>query len=69
MNRGDVHNYYYQVDRGSAIADYDRILAFDPKVARTTSVCGHRQVALNNGMTVGLWLRTVVTGLKNVCSS
>jgi len=61
LNRGDIYNFYYQVDRARAIADYDRALAADPSAANTTSVCGHRAIAANNGMTVGLYLRMVLS--------
>jgi tetratricopeptide (TPR) repeat protein len=62
MNRGDIYNYYYQIDRTRAIADYDRVLAADPDAAVTTSVCGHRAVALNGGIDAVLWLRVVTSG-------
>ena len=60
MNRGDIYNYYYQIDRARAISDYDRVLAADPNAAHSTSVCGHRAIALNNGMTVSLYVRMVL---------
>jgi tetratricopeptide (TPR) repeat protein len=46
MNRGDIHNYYYDIDYDLAIADYDRVIALG---ARNTSVCGHRMLAVNHG--------------------
>ena len=39
MNRGDIHNYYYAIDRRSAIADYEKVIALGG--TRGTSVCGH----------------------------
>jgi tetratricopeptide (TPR) repeat protein len=62
MKRGDIHNYYYQVDRARAIADYDRIIALGPAAYAHTSVCGHRLVAQNNGMTPTLWFSVVLSG-------
>ena len=61
-NRGDIHNYYYQIDQVRAIADYDRVIAQGPAAYRNTSVCGHRLVALNGSMTPGLWLSVVLSG-------
>jgi tetratricopeptide (TPR) repeat protein len=60
MNRGDIYNYYYQVDPARAIADYDRVIALGPEAIEHSAVCGHRLVALNNGMNLGLWLSVVV---------
>jgi tetratricopeptide (TPR) repeat protein len=61
MNRGDIFNYYYQIDRTRAVADYDRVLAADPDAIQNTSVCGHRAVALNGGMDAVLWLKVVTS--------
>jgi tetratricopeptide (TPR) repeat protein len=48
MNRGDIHNFYYAIDRKSAIADYEKVLGLggNPK---TTSVCGHLFLARHDG--------------------
>jgi tetratricopeptide (TPR) repeat protein len=62
MKRGDIHNFYYQVDRKLAIADYDRIIALGPAAYSRTSVCGHRLVAQHNGMSAGLWFSVVLSG-------
>ena len=62
MNRGDIYNFYYKVDRQRAIDDYDRVLAIDPTTASHTSVCGHRAIAINNGMTVGLYFKMALFG-------
>ncbi len=53
MNRGDIYNYYYQIDRPRAIADYDRLIALGPDATRDTSVCGHRFLAKHNGWNLG----------------
>jgi tetratricopeptide (TPR) repeat protein len=58
MNRGDIHNYYYDVDYASAVRDYDRVLAIDPSAAYRTSVCGHRMLAAHHG-----WNLAVVADL------
>jgi|GEM_PF-1974771 len=63
MNRGDIYNYYYNIDRARAIADYDHVIAISSAAMHNTSVCGHRMVALNRGMDAGLWL-SVVAGLR-----
>ena len=44
MNRADIHNFYYAIDRQSAIADYDRIIQLGAGEA-AGSVCGHRYQA------------------------
>lgn len=49
MNRGDIYNFNYQIDRQKAIADYDRVIAQGPTAYHDTSVCGHRWLALHNG--------------------
>ncbi|HUD19327.1 MAG TPA: tetratricopeptide repeat protein [Patescibacteria group bacterium] len=51
MNRGDIHNYYYAVDRRSAIADYEKVIAL--RGTHGTSVCGHLFMALHNGWNIG----------------
>lgn len=47
MNRGDIHNYYFEIDKNKAIADYEKIIS----IAGTggTSVCGHLFLARHNG--------------------
>jgi tetratricopeptide (TPR) repeat protein len=62
MNRGDMYNYYYQIDRARAIEDYDRVLALDPTAAQHTSVCGHRAIAENNGMTPVFFVKMILSG-------
>lgn len=54
MNRGDLYNFYGPIiDRGRAIADYDKVIALGG--THGTSVCGHKLLAENNG-----WNFTVV---------
>lgn len=45
VNRGDIFNYYYQIDKQKAIADYDRAIATG-NMDVNNSVCGHRAVAI-----------------------
>lgn len=47
MNRGDIHNYYFEIDRAAAIADYEKIISVAG--TRGTSVCGHLFLAQHNG--------------------
>jgi tetratricopeptide (TPR) repeat protein len=54
MNRGDLYNYYYQIDRQKAISDYDQVIALG--AAQGTSVCSHRILAVNNGWSVGAFV-------------
>src|SRR5712692_10111713 len=56
MNRGDIYNYYYDIDFDKAIADYDRVLALNHE---HTSVCGHRLLAQHHGWDLGV-VATVV---------
>jgi len=48
MNRGDIHNYYYQLDRKAAIADYERVLSLGKSKDLSNSVCGHKAMAETN---------------------
>jgi|GEM_PF-1733300 len=57
MNRGDIHNYYYQIDRQASIADYRRVIALtDVTTRQQTSVCGHLFLAKHDGWTLGAFL-------------
>jgi tetratricopeptide (TPR) repeat protein len=51
MNRGDIHNYYYAIDRKSAVADYEKVMSLGG--TRGTSVCGHLFLARHNGWNIG----------------
>lgn len=55
MNRADIHNYYYQIDRQSAIKDYEKVIALGGK-QNETSVCGHLFLAKHDGWTLGAYL-------------
>lgn len=48
MNRGDIYNYYYNLDKDKAIADYDRVIALGADALKGQSTCRHRLVAANN---------------------
>jgi tetratricopeptide (TPR) repeat protein len=56
MNRGDFYNFYYQIDRARALADYNRVLALGPAATNGTSVCGHMFLAKHNGWNLGTFL-------------
>ena len=64
MNRGDIYNYYYDIDYDKAVADYDRVLALDPE---HTSVCGHRLLAQNHGWSLGVLAMIAVQGPAAGC--
>jgi tetratricopeptide (TPR) repeat protein len=68
MNRGDIYNYYYNIDRPRAIADYDRVLQLVPGQESNTSVCGHRLLAVHNGWSPGVFLDLVTQGVAAGCS-
>jgi tetratricopeptide (TPR) repeat protein len=68
MNRADIYNYYYQINKSKAIADYDRIIAQDPNAINNSSVCGHRLLAIHNGWNLDTLKDLIVGGLKIGCS-
>lgn len=67
MNRGDIYNYYYAIDRRRAIEDYDRVLQLVPGPESHTSVCGHRLLALHNGWSPGVFLELFRQGWAAGC--
>jgi tetratricopeptide (TPR) repeat protein len=68
MNRGDIHNYYYDINYGRAIADYDRVLAIDSQAANTTSVCGHRMLAIHHGWDLSVFGEVLIRGVNSGCT-
>lgn len=60
MNRGDMYNYYYKIDRQKAIADYNRVIAIDKEKDASGSVCGHKSMAETNGI-IPLAILKVIT--------
>jgi tetratricopeptide (TPR) repeat protein len=74
MNRGDIHNYYFEQDRKKAIADYDHILRAGGK-SNEPSVCGHRAVAIfslpgHEGWNALSWFKLVARSVSghDVCA-
>jgi tetratricopeptide (TPR) repeat protein len=67
MNRGDIHNYYYQIDYDLAVADYDQILANDPDAASHSSLCGHRMLAQHHGWNLGTLGEILTRGTSSGC--
>ncbi len=65
MNRGDIYNFYYNVDKAKAMEDYDRVYELDPTHG---SICGHRMLARNNGWTLGAYWELLTKGTKAGCS-
>jgi tetratricopeptide (TPR) repeat protein len=65
MNRGDIHNYYFQIDRKNAIADYEKVISLGG--THGTSVCGHLFMAKHNGWNLGtiLDLPAVMSSMCN----
>ena len=45
MNRGDIYNYYYAINRNKAIADYKHVIALGKEKDQSKSVCGHLAMA------------------------
>jgi tetratricopeptide (TPR) repeat protein len=54
MNRGDIHNYYYALDRQSALLDYEKVISYGGM--NGTNVCGHAFLARHNGWNIGTLL-------------
>ena len=65
MNRGDIYNFYYQIDYDRAIADYDRVLALGQGAYKSTSLCGHLLIAMHHGWNLGFF-KDFITGGPNV---
>jgi tetratricopeptide (TPR) repeat protein len=68
MNRGDIYNYYYRVDRRRAIADYDRVLALGPGADGSGSLCGHRLLAYYDGWSPAVVLNLLTRGTSGGCA-
>lgn len=47
MNRGDIYNYYFAIDRKAALMDYEKVIELQGMKA--TSVCGHSFLAKYDG--------------------
>jgi tetratricopeptide (TPR) repeat protein len=60
MNRGDIYNYYYEINYNRAVADYDRILQIGGR-EHNTSVCGHRLLAQHHGWDLGVFVEVFFT--------
>ncbi len=60
MNRGDIYNYYYEINYDRAVADYDRILQIGG-LEHDTSVCGHRLLAQHHGWDLGVFVEVFIT--------
>ncbi len=46
MNRGDIYNYYYNLNRSLAMKDYEKVIALGK--TKGNSVCGHMAMARYN---------------------
>jgi len=55
MNRADIHNYYYDINRQSAIVDYKKARSLGA-TQKETSVCGHLFLAEHNGWSLGAFI-------------
>ena len=56
MNRGDIHNFYFAIDRQAAINDYKSVIAITGPTNGVTNVCGHLFLAKHNGWTLGAFI-------------
>lgn len=66
MNRGDIYNYYFDVDRQKAIADYARVIALG--ATANSNVCGHRMVAYYGGWTPRIYVDLLMYGVDSGCT-
>jgi len=55
MNRGDIYNFYYNIDKKKAVADYDAVVRNGN--TKDTNACGHRLIARDNGNLILPFLR------------
>lgn len=46
MNRGDIRNYYFEIDKNAAVADYKKIISLVG--TQGTGVCGHLFMATHD---------------------
>ena len=68
MNRGDIYNYYYSIDRKKAMEDYDEVLKLvPPEEYNELSLCGHRLLAKNNGWNLNVFLTVIKNGVNAEC--
>lgn len=61
MNRGDIYNYYYNIDRQKAIADYDRVIDLGIEKDKSNSVCGHKAMAETDNFVPLVFLRFMIS--------
>lgn len=67
MNRGDIYNYYFKIDKNKALADYDKVLSLGPDVYLNTNLCGHRLLAINNGWSFKTFFTLLTRGVNAGC--
>lgn len=69
MNRGDIYNFYYNIDRKKAIEDYDRVIDLGGvEVDSSRSVCGHRAIAIKNGLSISTYIDLVTKPQSHGCT-
>ncbi|MGH7204481.1 MAG: hypothetical protein ACREHC_08650, partial [Candidatus Levyibacteriota bacterium] len=57
MNRGDIYNFYYTINRSKALEDYNKVIALGGQ--HGTSVCGHKAMAQNNNFLPLVFLQLI----------
>lgn len=65
MNRGDIYNYYYAINRKQAVADYNRVIALDG--TKDMTVCGHRLLAKTGGWNLNTVWQLLTKGISAGC--
>ena len=48
INRGDIYNFYYQIDHSKAITLYEKVISLGS--TKGNSVCGHKAMAMSNNI-------------------
>lgn len=55
MNRGDIYNFYYQINHAKALVDYNKVISLG--ATSGNSVCGHKAMAMSNNFIPLVFLR------------
>ena len=68
-NRGDIYNYYFNVDRKKAIEDYDKVISLGGlSVDSSKSICGHRAIAIYGGSSLPTYIKLIMRPQSYGCT-
>ena len=70
MNRGDIYNYYYAIDKQKAVDNYNTVMSLVPnaKDRQKLNLCGHRLLALNKGWNLNIIWQVLTKGFNAGCN-